>query len=293
MYQWDKSGERLNRFAGLLEGESVSFLIHYWGVEEDLPANPVHKHSFFELCYVNGGTGVYTEGETSHSLYPGVAFCSRPNVYHQIKDVTGLNLLFVAFEAIEDVHGDHQLESYNRSLLQSASWIDNVGESPTVQIWKSMLLRHPSASSLPVSLLPKLAYSLLRSAPYLLGAPNNADSTPVSASASQIVKRAKRYIRDNLDRPLSLSEVARYLNISERQLSRLIAGSIHESFTSIVHTERIRAAELLLTNTTEPIKAIAEQTGFSSVHYFTRLFSEAKGIPPGAFRAKLSASSDE
>ena len=38
-------------------------------------------------------------------------------------------------------------------------------------------------------------------------------------------------------------------------------------------------AELMLQHTQEPIKVIAERTGFSSVHYFTRLFTKFKGIP--------------
>ena len=50
---------------------------------------------------MDGGTGVYTDENQTYPLYEGVAFCTRPGRLHQIKDVHDLNLLFVAFEAME------------------------------------------------------------------------------------------------------------------------------------------------------------------------------------------------
>lgn len=293
MYQWSNSENRLNRYAGLLEGQSISFLIHYWGVVQRLASNSVHKHSFFEICYVNGGTGVYTEGDIEYPLYEGVIFCTRPNLFHQIKDVDQLDLLYVAFETLEQPSGAEVARNYTTALNRGAVWIDHSSESPSVLLWKSLLLRSQPNKSLPVSLLPKLAHALLESFSSLLGSTNNIESTSLFSTSAQLVQRAKLYIRDNLSRHLSLPEVASFLNVSERQLSRLFASSIHESFSSLVRTERIRAAELLLKQTNDPIKLIAERTGFSSVHYLTRVFTHAKGMPPAAFRATLTSAQAE
>ncbi|MNR24953.1 Multiple antibiotic resistance protein MarA [compost metagenome] len=100
------------------------------------------------------------------------------------------------------------------------------------------------------------------------------------------MKRAKLYIRDNLAQALQLKDVANYLNVSERHLSRLFSEGIHESFTNYIRGERIRQAAHLLLSSDLPIKEIAEMTGFSSVHYFTRTFLLEKKIPPGRFRQK-------
>ncbi|WP_211748680.1 AraC family transcriptional regulator [Paenibacillus sp. Marseille-Q4541] len=293
MYQWSKSESRLNRYVGLLEGQSLSFLIHYWGVVQHLASNSMHKHSFFEVCYVNGGTGVYTEGDIEYPLYKGVTICTRPNLFHQIKDVDQLDLLFVAFETLEQPSGAEAAENYTSALNRGAVWIEHSSESPSILLWKSLLLRSQPNTSLPVSLLPKLAHALLESFSFLLGSINNLESTPIFSNSAQLVRRAKLYIRDNLSGHLSLPEVANFLNVSERQLSRLFASSIHESFSSLVRTERIRAAELLLKQTNDPIKLIAERTGFSSVHYLTRVFTQAKGVPPAAFRATLTSAQNE
>lgn len=285
MYAWPKSEERLNRYARLLQGESLTVHVYYWGAVKGLIENAVHKHSFFEVCYVAGGTGVYEEGDNTYPLREGVLFCSRPNIYHQIRDVDQLDLLFVAFELDEKLSKPDEFEYYNQALNSGPIWTEKQQYSPTVHIWHALLFPGGEGLAAPISLINQLAHALILTFPTLVGGKNSTAETLLPASnAAMLISRAKLYIRDNLGANLSLSEVARYINVSERHLSRLFSQSIHESFSMLVRYERIRAAEQLLSQTIMPIKSIAERCGFSSVHYFTRTFAEAKGIPPAAFR---------
>ncbi|WP_028611370.1 AraC family transcriptional regulator [Paenibacillus harenae] len=284
MYHWMKSEERLNRFAGLIKGSKLTFHIHYWGAVQHLKSNDVHKHSFYEICYVNAGTGKYVEGDFEFPLHEGVFFCSRPNIYHQIRDVHELDLLFVAFEPDEKQSSADEFEQYDYALKHNAVWQEGVSAAPAVQLWKSLLIPAEPGRSLPVFLLPQLAHALLASFPSLPGNTRRQEPPQLASNNALLINRAKLYIRDNLGGSLSLLEVARYLNLSERHLSRLFGSSIHESFSSLVRRERVRAAEQLLAQTDTPIKEIAERAGFSSVHYFTRTFTKAKGISPAAFR---------
>lgn len=52
---------------------------------------------------------------------------------------------------------------------------------------------------------------------------------------------------------------------------------------------RAGEARLLLSDTDEPIKAIAERLGYRDVYYFTRHFKQATGVAPGAFRRSRQA----
>ncbi|MEM9251334.1 MAG: helix-turn-helix transcriptional regulator [Planctomycetota bacterium] len=47
---------------------------------------------------------------------------------------------------------------------------------------------------------------------------------------------------------------------------------------------RAGEARLLLSDTDEPIKVIADRLGYRDVYYFTRHFTQATGVSPGAFR---------
>lgn len=284
MIDWLRSEERLNRQARLLQGEELSFHVYYWGVVRHLAANPVHKHSFLEICYVDGGTGIYMEDEREYSLSEGVLFCSKPGVVHQIRDVNELNLLFVAFEPDESLSDTAKLTSYLERLGQGAVWMEHLSDSPIARLWKSLLVPDTNVGALSYGVLPVLAHALLASFPDTLGTERRPGRMPVQTDASFLVQRAKRYIRDNLAGTLTLPEIARHLNVSERHLSRLFSENILESFTVTVRNERVRAAEKLLIQTRTPIKEIAEQVGFSSVHYFTRSFTQVKGMPPAAYR---------
>jgi AraC family L-rhamnose operon transcriptional activator RhaR len=288
MFLWGKSVERLNRQAGLLQGERLTFHVHYWGAEQHLQANRTHKHSFHEICYVEAGTGAYEEPDQVYPLRQGVLFASKPGVVHQIRDVNELSLLFVAFEPDEKLSDPGELARYTMLMLQGHAWMDNQADSPIVRLWQSMMVPGDETSALPAAALPLLSHTLLASFPVLFGGDDGSGASTVRSNAEHTVRRAKQYIRDNLDGNLALPEVARQLNLSERHLSRLFASNILESYTEVVKRERIRAAEGLLLKSELPIKDIAERVGFSSVHYFTRIFAVVKGMPPAAFRDKKS-----
>lgn len=293
MIQWQRSEDRLNGQIRMLRGDRISFHIHYWGAVRHMFPNVEHKHSFYEICYVDGGTGSYFEGDKIYPLYEGVMFCSKPGIVHQIGDVNELDLLFVAFEPDDSLTVPGELAGYLNSLDRGAVWIENQSFAPVTQLWKSLLIPDAAANPLSSELLPTLAHTLLASYPDVFGRDRSTIRTHVRADASFLLRRAKRYIRDNLAGDLSLPEIARHLSVSERHLSRLFAEYIQESFTATVRSERIRAAEELLIHTMTPIKDIAEQVGFSSVHYFTRLFTQIKGEPPARYREANRRHADE
>lgn len=292
MYRFRESAERLNSRISAAETGAERFFIHYWGADGRLPSNPAHKHSFFEACYVLRGTGTYRDAEAIYELQSGVLFLSRPGVEHQITTEDGLAIVFVAFE-LDESGSEPQAAAAWRELERSAQpvRIDASG-TPSALLWESLLTREDGRFPLPDGALPAAAFALLASLRTLFGA-EPAGTAPASPRPSRLLRRAKRYIRDNLARPLSLSEVASALHLSERQLSRLFSGGIHESFSGYVRQERIREASRLLTLDELPIKAIAERTGFASVHYFTRMFRAAKGMPPGEFRKRSGAAPAE
>jgi AraC family transcriptional regulator of arabinose operon len=88
-------------------------------------------------------------------------------------------------------------------------------------------------------------------------------------STSQLVELAKRFVRDNLSLPLKLKDVAIYLHVSDRHLSRMFRKHSGETFGQCLCRERLQLAESMLKTTVFAIKQIA---GFQSVHYFTRCF---------------------
>jgi transcriptional regulator GlxA family with amidase domain len=96
--------------------------------------------------------------------------------------------------------------------------------------------------------------------------------------------QAVRYIEDNLNRQLSLEEIASHVNVSTRQLTRLFSTFAGTSPAQYIRVTRLDRASALLTKTELSIKEIARQIGFADVQYFTRCFTGHFGVSPGAYR---------
>jgi AraC family L-rhamnose operon transcriptional activator RhaR len=285
MYLGKETTSLLNEIATVLQTSEASFKVHYWGVNPQLFDNPIHKHSFFEICYVLAGVGEYTDDGVVYQLQAGTHFCSRPGVPHQIRTQAGLFLLYVAFEVDESLTQVPVREAFERLSETTNVCVLKDDQHPTSLLWKSLLQQTDEDKNLPAAAVPSVAYALIQSFVTLFGAQGPKQEMHVKRkNSNMLIQQAKLYIRDNLAGPLSLVEVAHYLNVSERHLSRLFSAGIGESFTDFIRRERVRQATRLLISSDLPIKKIADLTGFSSVHYFTRVFMEDMKLPPGKFR---------
>ncbi|WP_171655673.1 AraC family transcriptional regulator [Paenibacillus foliorum] len=274
----------LNEVVSVIQGSGACFKVHYWGAHLSLSGNIPHKHSFYEICYILGGEGEYSEKDIVYPLCAGTLFFSKPGITHQIRTEKGLNIIFIAFELDETLSEDAMREAYNELAIHGDVIFYDSEDQPTVQLWKSLMIRE-GYGCLPYAAIHSIAYALLVSFPAAFG---TLTKSPVirHKSTHVLMRRAKLYIRDNLSQALQLKDVANYLSVSERHLSRLFSEGIHENFTSFIRSERIRQAAHLLLSSDLPIKEIAEMTGFSSVHYFSRTFLLEKKVPPGRFRQK-------
>ncbi|BBH21993.1 putative HTH-type transcriptional regulator YfiF [Paenibacillus baekrokdamisoli] len=285
MYQWMASDRWLNQYALRLQSQGAVFTVHYWGADENHFSNLVHKHSFFEICYVLDGEGTYVDQEMQYPLTAHTLFYSRPGITHQIQSTLGLQLLFVAFELDENQSSVPARNTFQALASTETVYMTDAEQHPAAQLWRSLLRRTDNQSTLPEALVPELAGVLINSLAALFNNQAAAPGPVPRRSSSALLKQAKRYIGDNLsDDELSLGKVAAHINLSSRQLSRLFSDNILESFTEYVRQQRVRKAGELLRRSDYSIKEIAEMTGFGSVHYFTRTFHALMQATPARYR---------
>ncbi|MFC5530700.1 helix-turn-helix domain-containing protein [Cohnella yongneupensis] len=289
----DAGNALLNRHAANVRGRELSFYVHYWGGEKRLYTNHLHKHSFFEICYVAEGEGQYEEGSRTVPLTNGTLFMSRPNLKHQILSDDGLNILFVAFELIHSESSEEAIVRYS-SLEKSESFlIERAAQHPSVILWQALLKQAVAGSHFIQDGIVGLSGALLAAFEGAFADERTRSKQAASsASSSTLVHRAKLFIRDNLSQELSLSSVADNLHVSSRHLSRLFAEELGQSYSNYVRQERIRQAVVLLSSTDLSIKTVAEETGFDTVHYFTTVFKSEMGEPPGQFIKRLKEQTD-
>jgi AraC-like DNA-binding protein/CheY-like chemotaxis protein len=100
---------------------------------------------------------------------------------------------------------------------------------------------------------------------------------------SLILTKTLEYIADNLHRPLQLSELARFVNVSDSHLSSLFKRKIGLNLISYIHQQRIKEAKRLLERG-EMIYKISEKLGYDSSSYFSKVFKKQTGISPEQFQ---------
>lgn len=277
----------LNEMLTQCRTSGLAFKVHYWDWRPQHFSNNIHKHSYYEVCYVLSGEGEYQDEDTVYDLRAGTLFVSRPGVWHQIRSENGMCLMYVAYELDRNGSREDEFMRYGKNLETGNVVFYNADYTRAIHYWLGL---YHHASSQPYSEREDLAAmaGLLLSTlvrPYghdgNVSMPKSTDSTRYAA-----LRQSKRYIRDNLSRPLKIEEVADYMNLSTRQLSRLFQMDGGDTFLTFLRNERLKHAEILLKTSIASLKEIAADSGFQSVHYFTNVFTEQRGMPPGEYRKR-------
>ncbi|MBB6735904.1 AraC family transcriptional regulator [Cohnella zeiphila] len=273
----------------LVFGTEAAFRVHYWGSISDHRTHPLHKHSFFECCCVTSGEGGYIESGERYPLYQGDIILSRPDAWHQIESADGIGLAWVAFMP-EDRTGGEWARNCRRLTEPDRVVVPAAAPSLTASLWQTLRTAEPDAIQ-NRTLLESIACSLLLSCfqTFL----NDRGEQPKSAASkpreSVLLHKARLFIRDNLSLRIKLQDLAEYLHISERHLSRLFNDELGMNFSDYYRQVKIRTATALLESTTYTLEQIAANTGFYSVHHFAKSFKLATGTPPGQWRKERMA----
>ncbi|HHW47881.1 MAG TPA: response regulator [Clostridiaceae bacterium] len=107
----------------------------------------------------------------------------------------------------------------------------------------------------------------------------------VASSESEYVRQALTIIRNHYSENISLSYVARQINISSTYLSTLFKEETGEGFAQYLIRYRIEKAKALLREENIDIKEIVKLCGFSDYGYFFRIFKKKVGMTPMEYAA--------
>ncbi len=100
------------------------------------------------------------------------------------------------------------------------------------------------------------------------------------------VEKARHYLSDHLTQEIRTEDVANAVGISPYHLSRLFRSLTGQTMRQYLIRERIEAARQLLVTTDRTIPQIASLLRFCDQSYFTRVFRQAVGITPAAYRER-------
>lgn len=94
------------------------------------------------------------------------------------------------------------------------------------------------------------------------------------------LREAIALMEANLEEPIELDKLARYVELSRRQLERLFCQYLHCSPSRYYLKLRLFQARQLLKQTTLPIVEVANNCGFLSPPHFAKRYREHFGVAP-------------
>lgn len=92
------------------------------------------------------------------------------------------------------------------------------------------------------------------------------------------------FIRENLNAPITLEELAELANLNPTYFSNLFSKLMGIPPIQYINKRRIEKAQKLLLSNNETLYQIARQIGFADEYYFSRIFKKTVGISPDQYR---------
>ena len=237
---------------------------YYTNYDYRIEREDYHNYMLFYIC--NGRLSVQSGGQTMVATAGQVGFlnCHEPHEYHTIG-----NTEFVWLH----LDGSNTADFYQQAVRVHGGFVFDSPYAEEIKkgIYEIVFAFRNMQPIGEVRLSQKL-YSLL-TAMVDTNKPEKrraADNDPVAA--------AMRFMREEYMNPISLTDVAAHVNMSQYHFSRLFKKDCGYSPHEYLILTRLNRAKHLLKTTELPVKIIARKVGYQNVSSFTNAFTERVGI---------------
>lgn len=226
-----------------------------------------HHHTGYEMHIVLQGQQIYRIGDQNCTLSAGTCLAIAPGVPHSLlRNESGTQKYSLTFRAAA-VPVPYRLFPLSPRMRSNQEFIEEETE-------------HSRESS--GCLIEHVVLEMILTTLRQMGLQEQAVTIPREEGAALTL--AKQYIRDNLDRAPSVSEVAAYCNLSPKQLTRIFRNQNGATPGQYLTACRVRRIETLLAEGNLSLREISERLSFSSEYYLNAFFKANAGMSPGAYR---------
>jgi AraC-like DNA-binding protein len=255
-----------------------------------------HCHNSFELHFIPRGKGTLRISNTTYPIEPGTFYLTGPDVYHeQVADEENpmceycINFEFTILEknSAKPIYPSSKELYQFKEILQSTNfWYGkdlydtwNLLEKAMIELDRKILGYYATIQNLVSQVIINAIrnYSLDRAADYPFP-----EKLPLDMQ-----RRIVDLFFRNCEKNLKPSSLAKILDVSVRQLERIMQRYYHMSFKEKLIIMRLEIAKDLLDNTSMTVEDISAKIGFSTSSYFCRIFKDKTGSTPSGYRRKL------
>lgn len=99
-------------------------------------------------------------------------------------------------------------------------------------------------------------------------------------------QKIERHVKENLDRPIRVEELARQLSLSPSHFTRAFKESFGDSPHTYIVRSRLKLAQQMMLSTGEALSQIACACGFADQSHFSKAFRRGIAESPNAWRRR-------
>lgn len=263
------------------------YTVHYFEFSKNYTFQG-ESHPFWEFVYVDKGEIDAVSDDKTIRLTKGQVIFHKPNEFHTVMadGKTAPNILIVSFECNNPIMdyfknkicliGDKERHLLAKIIAES----DNAFLTPLDDPLTTCLERRQDAligSEQYVKLsLEWLLLDLLRQNE------NNAPKAPTSLikenSQNEVFDKIVKYMENNLDKQLLLSEICKDNLVGRSYLQKLFREKTGGGAIDYFNKMKINCAKRMIRESSGNFTEISIKLGYNSIHYFSRQFKNMTGM---------------
>jgi AraC-like DNA-binding protein len=230
----------------------------------------------YQINYITEGSGVIETTDGQFQVVPGSILILRPGLWHRYKPdpTTGWNEHYVGFQ------GDFCNHLFLEGFFQASKPVMFVGFQESlinlffeiVQLVKEEKTGHQQVCAANTILMLSKILSVVRNQEF------------AGKSIERKIRKACLYFRENLNSNINIETLATEFNVGYSYFRQMFRKYTGISPTQYHLSLRIQKAKDLLVSTNLSFKEIANNLGFESYFYFSRIFKDKTGKSPLEFR---------
>lgn len=113
--------------------------------------------------------------------------------------------------------------------------------------------------------------------------------SPASGNQNPVISRAKKYVAENIGKPITLSEVASAAFVSPSYLSALFKKTTGKSLVEYINECKIEKAKEMFDTGSTRVDETALSLGFENIYYFSKVFKKMTGQSPTEYLKRLKS----
>lgn len=237
---------------------------------------PLHRHEYYELELILGGTGIMVLNGKNYALKKGTITFTTPNDFHEIKNVKNLFICNISFSALA-LNQDFMAKLI--AIKAFASVLDENSFERHCRLGSLLEEAHKTNQS------SEYVYSLLDCyLIQLISFVSLIQDVKTKKASNTSIQNALTYLKLNFHENPTLEQVAKYVHLSPNYFSSLFKSETGQSLKLYLAGLKLNYSANLLKTTNLSVTDICFACGYTSLPNFLKSFKNKYGTSPLKYR---------